>query len=131
MKRFLCCIISLFISLSNMAEAKEGCKKECRKKSCESKECLCIKELSCGCILLKKCECDHCVMDSVEGQCLVSAKCNKNKCNSSCSSKCSHSCKKESSCNTCNSCLQNNFNCRCFERGRVSENWEWPHSTWP
>jgi|GEM_PF-4167422 len=129
MKQFLFCVISLFIFLSSNADGKEKCKKECQKKSCDRKECECIKELSCGCIVLKKCEYDHCVMNNVEGQCVVSTKCQKEKSHSSCSSNCSH--RNNNSCNTCNSCLQNNFNCRCFERGRISDNWEWPHSTWP
>lgn len=143
MKQLLLVIISLF----TFTFLNASCKKECSKQKCPSKPSTCVQELSCGCILIKQSCCSECSIDDCDNECITPSKC-KGSCRNLCSpssSDCCNTCRScipnnfnnrslgcgNGCCNTCNSCLQNNFNCRCFDRGRVSDNWEWPHSDWP
>lgn len=132
MKRVLLFILSCFIFTSLNAGCKDNCKKDC-----DDRDDCCIKELSCGCIVIQKCRSKCCSIRECEGQCLVKLDC-ENECSDNCRSRCNSrpSCNRNNNCNnnncnTCNSCFRNNFDCRCFEqRHRISENWEWP-APWP
>lgn len=149
MKKILIFIIICLSSTFIHASCKQDCQKESHQGACNQNACDCVQELSCGCIIVKKCQSNCCEINNCNGQCLVrsgnnhqsGSSCKSNSCNkssSSCRSSCkSNSCNKNNSCNcfnpcnTCTSCFQNNFQCGCFDRDRISDNWEWPHSNWP